>query len=167
MQQCPLIDVSSLKIVNYSRKIVCDAPEAKPFVHFTNSSCRYNANYDNTWQLNCYNGSWVTNDVVDGWEAVDEVGCYVLYVPGIWSIESIIGIDRCCKNADLRRTIVRDPLRLPPVVYFRLTKALPRSERHVVKPRGCPFLPSFKNSLHRYKYFLHFQFSETNHENFN
>ena len=78
-----LIHVFNLKVVNYSRTIVCDAPDARPFVHFMNSSCRYNASNDNTWQLDCYNGSWITGDQVGGWEVVDEVGCYVPYEPGI------------------------------------------------------------------------------------
>ena len=75
-----LMLVSNLKVVNYSRTIVCEAPDARPFVHFNSSSCRYDANYNNTWELDCYNGSWITDDQLGGWEAVDEVGCYV---PGI------------------------------------------------------------------------------------
>ena len=75
-----LIHVFNLKAVNYSRRIVCDAPNARPFVHFTGSSCRYDANNYNTWELHCYGISWITDDQLGGWEAVDEVGCYV---PGI------------------------------------------------------------------------------------
>ena len=59
---------------------MCDAPDARPFVHFTSSDCLYSASNDSVWELNCYDGSWITDDQLGGWGAVDEVGCYM---PGI------------------------------------------------------------------------------------
>ena len=60
---------------------MCDAPNARAFVHHVDGDCQYDGNGDNLWQLDCHNGSWASYNPVSGIvQPVDEVGCYV---PGI------------------------------------------------------------------------------------